>query len=148
LKYATDASKVKILFAQGGDRETVWATKIGDERYQLENLLFTNYGFALGDIVETLHVDGEQLPHVKRAWKRSKHSAYRVFLADQFTTIEQTKYWSALSTLGCTFERATRGLFAIDVPSSSDIHEVYRYLELGESISEWSFEEVFCGRDV
>ena len=148
MKNTTEESKVKILIAECDDRETVWATKLRDGRYQLENLLFSVYGYALSDIVDTFPCQDGEMPQVKAAWKRSKHSAYRVFLADHFSTLEQTKYWVALSDLGCTFERATRGLYAIDAPNTSDIHEVYRNLELGESTSEWSFEEVFCGHDV
>ena len=49
-----------------------------------------------------------------------------------------------LEGLGCTFEKATARLYAVDVPKESDIDAVYRALEQGEEAGAWEFEEGHC----
>lgn len=55
------------------------------------------------------------------------------------------KAWDKLQSLGCTYERATDRLIAIDVPPETDIYEAYAVLELGENDKVWGFEEAQCG---
>ncbi len=53
--------------------------------------------------------------------------------------------WAPLEALGCTLERATGRLFAVDVPPAADIHEVYDGLAKGAAAGVWDFEEAHVG---
>jgi hypothetical protein len=54
-------------------------------------------------------------------------------------------YWQRLEELGCTYERGTARLFAVDVPSTADIHKAYELLDAGEKAGVWGFQEAHCG---
>lgn len=54
-------------------------------------------------------------------------------------------YWLPLENAGCTYERATGRLLAIDVPPLTEIHLAYGLLEAGEQAGVWSFQEGHCG---
>lgn len=141
----TNLFKVRIIDAE--TIETVWASRLDDDCYRLESLLFFVYGYALGDIVSVTETE-EQSPVVRGVVRRSGHSCYRVFLSGNLSSVEQTNTWPALTRLGCTYERATERLFAIDVPAETNIHSAYQLLNTGEKQGEWSFEEVYCGHNV
>ena len=54
------------------------------------------------------------------------------------------RHWQSLESLGCSYERATKHLFAVDVPPESNIMSVYQALEAGEEAGAWEFEEGAC----
>lgn len=135
---------VKLRIVDDEVVETVWAQPLANDTYRLRNLLFFVYGYAFDDVVRAEQTSGE-FPTVTSIVTRSGHSAYRVFLCDSATNIEDVPSWLALEEIGCTFERASENLYAIDVPPESDVYRVYVDLEHGESSKFWSFEEVFCG---
>jgi len=131
--------KIYIEINTDGRTEPVWAMKEGDY-YEIWNVPFFAYGLACYDIIATKQV-GIQLFFDKKI-KNSGHSTYRVFLQENG---DFEFYWDILDRLKCTYERATKSLYAIDVPPDADIHEVYRILEMGEQRGAWEFEEGFCG---
>lgn len=53
--------------------------------------------------------------------------------------------WKPVEALGCTYERATKRLLAIEVPPTADIYAVYKLLEAGARAGVWSFQEGHCG---
>lgn len=137
---------VKIRILDGELSETVWASKLDDGCFRLENPLFVVYGYALGDVVDVSEAKaGDAIPIVHRVVRRSGHSSYRIFLDENANSIENAPMWGALNSLGCTYERGTKRLFAVDVPATTSIYEAHGALESGEVAGEWSFEEVFCG---
>jgi hypothetical protein len=141
-------ARCKLRIVQNGDTESVWASVLSDGVYRLENLLFHTYGYAYADVVSAAKQANDDLPLVSNVVRRSGHSAYRVFLSEELDGIEQVAGWGLLHSLRCTYERASTRLFAIDVPPTADIQEVYSALQAGETAGEWEFEEVFCGHPV
>lgn len=90
--------------------------------------------------------DGKQVVHSVSL--RSGHSTYRAFVTAPIK-IGSSAFdhaWRAIQNLGCTYERVTEHLIAIDVPSSADLDAVFALLELGEASGVWSFEEGHCAR--
>jgi hypothetical protein len=123
--------------------ESLWAERIGANLYRLRNVPFYLYGVSEQDIVRAEETDGQLL--VSAIVDRGGHSTYRIFLPEQTSEEQFSGDWVPLHELGCTYERATRRLIAVDVPPHADVYAVYEALELGEKDRRWEFEEGHCG---
>jgi hypothetical protein len=130
----------------GFETETIWAEKVGEDQYRLRNVPFFAKGFAVGDVVATT-VDHDGVRVVDRVTIQGGHSTYRMFLTNG-TTMGSMRFkeaWDRLAALGCTYERATGHLVAVDVPPHADIQKVYVLLQQAENEGVWEFEEGHCG---
>lgn len=123
--------------------ESLWAEQLGSNLYRLRNVPFYLYGVSEQDIVKAEENDGRLV--VTGIVDRGGHSTYRIFLTEQTSEEQFSKDWVFLHELGCTYERATRRLVAIDVPPHVDVYAVYEALEIGERDRRWEFEEGHCG---
>jgi Domain of unknown function (DUF4265) len=123
--------------------ESLWAERLGANLYRLRNVPFYLRGVSEQDIVRAEENDGRLV--VTGIVDRGGHSTYRIFLPEQTSEEQFLKDWVALHELGCTYERATRRLIAIDVPPNADVYAVYEALESGEMDQLWKFEEGHCG---
>ena len=130
----------------GHSTETVWAERVGDGRFRLRSVPFHAMDVSFGDIVATENEDGVNV--VRSVSLRSGHSTYRVFVKGPVQLDDETflRYWAPLRDLGCTYERGTAHLVAVDVPANSDLDSVYSFLTAGEEANVWEFEEGHCGR--
>jgi hypothetical protein len=139
---------VKIIFnlpAKDGPiaSESLWAERLGSNLYRLRNVPFYLYGVSEQDIVRAEENDGRLT--AAGIIDRGGHSTYRIFLPEQSSEEQFARDWIPLQELGCTYERATRRLVAIDVPPHTDVYAVYDVLERGEKDRRWEFEEGHCG---
>lgn len=123
--------------------ESLWAERLESNLYRLRNAPFHLYGVSEQDIVRAEENDGRLV--VTGVIDRGGHSTYRIFLPEQTSEEQFSMDWIPLQQLGCTYERATRRLVAIDVPPQADVYAVYRVLERGEKDGQWEFEEAHCG---
>lgn len=121
--------------------ETVWAEKVGADRYRVRSVPFYAKGVSNEDIVVTASEDGKRV--VTGVVLRGGHSTYRIFLSEsaEFGQRLFDTYWRPLAEIGCTLERATNRLLAIDIPPLTSINEAYKLLERGERAGVWNFEE-------
>ena len=125
----------------GYSTETVWAERISDGRYRIRSVPFYAKGLSFGDVVNTKTHEGTEI--MESVSLRSGHSTYRAFVTAP-TKVPSTEFdraWRPLQERGCTYERATESLIAIDVPASADVAAVYTLLEAGEASGVWNFEE-------
>ena len=123
--------------------ETIWARPLGEDRFQIQNVPFYAYGISYDDVVD-VRTTGE-LNLVGTVVKRGGHSTYRIFVTTGEALKRFHEFWRPLEHAGCTVERATDRLFAVDVPPEADIYAVYRMLQAGEDASVWDFEEGHVG---
>jgi len=123
--------------------ESMWASHLGHDRYRLENIPFYAYGVSYGDVIVAGQIQGQIVFRIVS--HRGGHSTYRVFLYEGTTDEKFKRIWGELEQLGCTYEKATDRLFAIDVPPQANIYEAYGILERGETSQAWDFEEAHCG---
>jgi len=100
-------------------------------------------GVSEQDIVRAEEIAGRLM--VTGIVDRGGHSTYRIFLPEHISEHQFAKDWVPLHELGCTYERATRRLIAIDVPPDADVYAVYEALDRGEMDRLWKFEEGHCG---
>ena len=125
----------------GHATETLWGERIGEARYRLRSVPFFARGLSVEDIVTTRIEDDVDV--ITSVSIHGGHSTYRIFLANG-TTPESNSFhdsWKSLSDVGCTYERATDRLLAVDVPPGADLHRVYNLLTQGEAARVWDFEE-------
>jgi hypothetical protein len=123
--------------------ESLWAERLGSNLYRLRNVPFYVRGASEQDIVRAEEIEG--CLTVLGIIDRGGHSTYRIFLLAQTSEEQFSMHWIPLQELGCTYERATRRLVAIDVPPQADVYAVYDVLERGEKNGRWEFEEGYCG---
>lgn len=126
--------------------ESTWVLPLNDGTYQIENVPYYVYGISYGDVVSAKREDAFLV--FDSVVERSGHSTYRIFLATPEAENGFESNWEPLAKLGCTYERATDYLIAVDVPPTSDIFAVYAALEAGEKLEYWDFEEGHCGHAV
>jgi len=131
----------------GHSTETVWADRAAVDRYRIRSIPFFATGISVNDIAAVRWEDGQAV--LDRVILRGGHSTYRIFLLNLDLASEAFRvHWSPLEAMGCTYERATEHLVAIDVPPPADIQAVYKLLERGEIEKVWEFEEGHCGHSV
>jgi Domain of unknown function (DUF4265) len=80
--------------------------------------------------------------------QRGGHSTYRIFVSNTEALERFQEYWAPLAALGCTLERATERLLAVDVPPEVDIYRAYDALVSGATAGVWDFEEAHVGHDL
>lgn len=129
----------------GYSTESLWAEKVGSDRFRLRNTPFFARGVSAEDIVIAKPKDGNLFFETKSI--SAGHSTYRIIVNEQVSDSELEAYWTPLAKLGCTYESAELKLrlLAVDVPQSANIYEVYALLEKGQKSDIWSFEEGDCG---
>jgi len=139
--------KAKIILNpeewHGKSSETVWIESLGDGLYALRNVPFYSIGISYNDIISVEIRDGEN--YLKFVVRRGGHSTYRIILKDHVVAEQFRNYWVPLEEIGCTYEKGSGNLFAIDVPANTDIDKAYSFLERGEEVGIWEFEEGYCG---
>ena len=131
----------------GFKTESVWATRLHDEVYRIENTPFFAKGVSFQDSVMT-KLDGNQRFFADLV-SSSGRSTYRILmLENEHNSAVFGDYWKPLERLGCSYEQGVFGyqLFAVDVPPSTNIEAVYSFLEHGERDGTWTFEEGHCGQ--
>jgi uncharacterized protein DUF4265 len=115
------------------DVEWIWATQVGPDRYRLDNVPFYARGISCGDVVEatTAYASGQGLAF-KSVVNRSGHSTFRIMISGT-RRADNAELFDAciasLRALGCTFEKASDVLWALDC--SINPHWVREVLAIG-----------------
>lgn len=123
--------------------ESVWANPMSEEEYQIRNVPFYAMGVSHEDVVRA-DLENDTL-YFREVLRRGGHSTYRFFLVDGISEDQWKPYWQPLEAIGCSYEQGTARLFAVDVPSGTDIYQTYALLDQGEKAGVWSFQEAHCG---
>ncbi len=123
--------------------ESVWAEPLGADLYRLRNVPFFAMGVSNDDVVRASLSEG--VLFFQGVAHQGGHSTYRFFMMDGISDEQWIPYWQPLQDLGCTYERGTSRLLAVDIPAQVDIYKAYELMEDGEKARVWSFEEGHCG---
>ena len=128
----------------GKASEGIWVRRVGGDIYKVDNIPFYATGIGCGDEVIARAIDGRLV--FQRVQHHSGHSTYRViFKKEMRGTSKVTEFLNRVKNFGCSYEGLDGWLFAIDVPPTGDIHQLYHWLETGEVRGDWEFEEGFYG---
>ena len=141
IRFSLDDLDVKL----GVEAEILWARRLDEHLFRIDNIPFYLYGISNCDEVWALGREGIlQFEHVVR---RGGHSTYRVLVVDSegFESTRWKERWPQLASLGCICEVAKRRWIAIDIPASSNADSVYSLLLQGKLDGIWSIDEGHCG---
>lgn len=132
----------KIIGENPGDQwtETIWAKPSGPQEYIIQSSPFQAYGVSYLDKVRT-EKEFDGLPLFKEVTEKSGNSTYRLIVLDTISNPKFQLFWKPIADLGCTFENANPKLISVNIPSETDIHEVYKLFQNGEKFGLWDFEE-------
>jgi hypothetical protein len=129
----------------------MWAQPVtGSEwrRFRLMNSPFHARGVSYLDVVRATPLEDRDIFHFEVV-ERGGHSTYMLIM--KAAELRVSAYWNSLEKLGCSYEGANihwegerRPLYAVDVPPSADIHEVYELLERGENDKVWIYQEGYA----
>ena len=127
--------KVKVLLQEDEYAETLWAERVGPDRYRLDNSPFWAYGVSWLDVVEA-HPDANGQLAFTRVVEKSGHRTVRVIFRPGIDeNPEGQALVDELVRLGCTYEGMHPGYLAIDIPPGVDLMMVAQHLT--ERGAEW-----------
>ncbi len=123
--------------------ESAWAVAEG-KNYKLDNILFYAQEYSLGDTVSVEERDGELF--VTGLIHESGHSTVRIIFNNPDDVNETREY---LKKIGCNSEISNVPiLISVDIPPEVSYGLVKEYLEKGETLSKWSYEEACIAHNI
>jgi|SRR5690606_18446854 len=128
--------------------ESVWCKQIDKRSFQIKNVPFYVKGIGYNDIIEAIYNINDENYWFEKVVEHSGNSTYRLFLLSEDSILNFLKYWLPLERIGCTYEKANKRFFSIDVPNTTNIYEAYDLLEKGLQDNIWDFEEGYCGHPI
>ena len=109
--------------------ETLWATSVGPDRYQLDNSPFYAYSVSWKDIVFAPHNAEEECATFQRVETKSGHRTVRVIFDPPVQDGNPSDVvLRGLVALGCTYEGSHRRLFSVNIPPETQLDDVRHYL--------------------
>ncbi|MBS0184557.1 MAG: DUF4265 domain-containing protein [Nitrospira sp.] len=130
----TSQANAKVLFRVPSDNgtaevETLWATRLGGDKYKLENSPFYAYGVSWEDVVFAPYSEEEQFPTFQEVFEKSGNRTVRIiFDAPIEEGNKSDKILKGIVALGCDYEGANRKLIAISIPPNISLDSVRNYL--------------------
>ncbi|QQS40652.1 MAG: DUF4265 domain-containing protein [Acidobacteriota bacterium] len=116
--------------------ESLWAEKIRDDTYRIENIPFFVRELCVDDIVAVSDEDGSL--YFQEVLEYSRHNTVRVVVIEEERT---THLISGFRKLGLAFEGLDNYLFAIDIDDPEKMAQLANFLADGEEKGWWEYEE-------
>jgi hypothetical protein len=135
---------VKVLFDLEQDEdgyppaaaETLWAVRVGDGLFQIDNIPFFVHGIAVNDIVSAAPEEG--VFRYKEVVQPSGHGTIRLIVSE---TSDVQAVRDLFRQLGCSSELShLPRLIAVDVPPSVPLQELKKVLDAGQEQDRWGYE--------
>ena len=139
--------------------EAMWARRLDNNQYELQNVPFHAYGLNFLDVVEAVSESPDKKPSIVKVVRASGHRTLRVvFLDDEVPRERRVPMLEELRVLGASIEGADYRLFSIDVRPDGDIDRIRDRLdswtadglldyETCESRVEGSFDDFPAGNE-
>lgn len=146
----------KVVFRlEGADGsvtvETPWATRVGDDLYQIENSLFYAYSVSWLDIVRAPYSKKEERPTFSEVVEKSGHRTVRIIFDPPVEGgNESERKLNEIVALGCSYEGANPSYMCVDIPPEIDFEKVRNHLvENGINFehADPTYEELFGEND-
>lgn len=134
-----DEGFVKVVMSSpDGTVETLWAVRVGEGRFRLDNSPWFAYGVSLGDIVEGVDY-APGIYELVKVVEPSGNRTIRVILAadSRVGTPPGTQFVADINELGCDIENMNGLMVSIIIPPEVDLATVARYLVT--SGHEWEY---------
>jgi hypothetical protein len=121
-------AKVKVLLRNDEYVETLWAERVGPDRYRLDNSPFWAYGLSWLDVVEARPDENGQLAFARIVEKSGHRTVRIIFDPGIDEDPEGQAVVDDLVRQGCSYEGMHPGYIAVDIPPGVDLIGVARYL--------------------
>jgi len=109
--------------------EGLWATRVGEDAYEIQNVAFFAYDLNYLDVVR-VQTDGRNArPEITGVLSRSGHRTLRVILPRGVPARAGFALLARLAPFGASLERFDDRYWAIDVRRSGDYERIARQLE-------------------
>ena len=117
--------------------EVLWAVKIEEGLYELDNIPFFARGVSSGDVTRTTTEDG--LNVFERVVTPSDNSIFRIYVLGD-GNVQDAR--AEFRLLGCESELShVSRLFSVEIPASRSLSEVFALIKTGADTGRWEFEE-------
>ena len=138
----------KVLFVYSDDHEpsefkieSLWAKKIRDDLYKVDNVPFFAKNIAVGDIIKVEYDEEEKSLYFDELVEPSGNSVVRIVPFDKSTSREIEK---ELLDLGCDWESLeNRNLIAVHIPKEVPYDQIKTYLVEGSE--KFDYQEACLG---
>ena len=109
--------------------ETLWATNLGEDKYQIDNSPFYAFGVSWLDVVFAPFDKNEGFPTFQKMVSKSGHRTLRVVFDPPVEKGNKSdELLQGLVSRGCTCEGANPNYMAIDVPPDVDLEPIRNLL--------------------
>ena len=103
--------------------ETVWAKRISEDQYKIDNIPFYVRGISSGDIVSITNESGGLV--YDKLLTPSDNSTLRIIIMDKNEKEEtESNLRKYFIKLGCVIEGSQSGMFAVEVPVSVKLEPI------------------------
>ncbi|MDY7233259.1 DUF4265 domain-containing protein [Hyalangium rubrum] len=117
--------------------ETLWAIRVGNGLFQIDNIPFFVHGIAVNDIVSATPEEG--VFRYKEVVQPSGHGTIRLIVSE---TSDVQAVRDLFRQLGCSSELShLPHVIAVDVPPSVSLQELKKELDAGQDQDRWGYEE-------
>ena len=106
----------------------MWAKDLGDDEYEIQNVLFYAYDLHLGDVVRATADAPDQKPLIRTVVRRSGHYTLRIMFLDEANPALRDQVLDKLAVMGGSWE-GYGAIFAVDLPPTAASDAVRDYLE-------------------
>ena len=139
--------KIKFLLPpeEHAEAEWLWAEPLGDSAFRLKNTPLFVEGIGCEDVVEAALDEEYRVLVFRQVIRRAGHSTYRVAVQPGISDERANAARDLLVSRGCVIEGLSPRMYAIDIPPSTDIDEIYEILEKVMADGTWLFDEMHVG---
>lgn len=120
---------VRVNLTNDGMVETLWAVRVGEERFELPDSPFFAYRISDNDMVEGVEIS-PGVYEFSRIVQPSGNRTIRMLLEPdtEADTDAGEAILVSLEPLGCNYENMNRRLISVIVPPSVDLRQVAEYV--------------------
>jgi hypothetical protein len=109
--------------------ETLWATRLGDNEYRLDNSPFWAYGVSWEDVVFAPFSEEDQLPTFQAVVQKSGNRTVRLMFDPPVQGDGSSNVvLQSLVTMGCSYEGMNKKYVSVNIPADVSLDSVRRYL--------------------
>ena len=132
--------KIRFLDPGSANTETLWATPVEPNLYQLENSPFFAHGVSWGDIVEARFAKDKILEYVRCVRKSGNRTLRAIFRDLQTADAAAEAVLSELRKLGCSYEGMQPRMISVNVPPEVDLGVIVAFLKQQSGL-QWEYAD-------
>lgn len=132
----------KVVFPTGVGAETMWAERLADGNYKLNNTPMLVDGISHSDIFRAKSVDGDDRPYFDHVVSRGPYFTYRVIAQENLSTESDAKLkgmFSKLQAVAFDWTRFSDDGAAYSIDKGVDMGDLDAELDRGEDEGIWDW---------